>query len=102
MPKRRWLVPGQTVIIIYYAPLGFTQEIAIFQNYERIILHGVSHNIPVFLSNKKTINGTECFWVLPEEAPTQEKIDRIQYELISLQYSAIMAAQKLGYKAPIK
>lgn len=102
MPKRRRLESGQSVLIIYDCAIGFVQQPATFLRYDRIILQGVPHEIPIFDRDGKELSGLECFWILPSDAKTPEKIERLQYELILLQVVAFQVGRRLGQKVPLK
>ncbi len=102
MAKRRRIEPGQDVVIIYDSRIGFTQEPAVFKRYERIIYGDVEHEIPMFDYKGETITGLDCFWILPADANTPERIERIQYELLSVQVVVLQIAKRLGYQMPNK
>jgi hypothetical protein len=100
--KRRILKPNQKVIIIYDSKIGFTTSSAIFKNYRQISIGSALHDIPVFDYQDGEITGLDCFWILPEEGRTPERIERLQYELIDLQIQALTFAKEKGYIVPLK
>ena len=102
MPKRRRLTTGQKVLIIYDRKIGYVQEPAVFKSYRRIMFKDVSHEIPVFDYRGSEITGLDCFWVLPEDAKTPERIEQLQYELIGVQVATLELSKQLGYDIPIK
>lgn len=102
MPKRRRLTAGQKAIIIYDRKIGYVQEPAIFKSYRRIMFNDVSHEIPVFEYGDIEITGLDCFWVLPEDVKTPERIEKIQYELIGVQIASLELSRELGYEIPTK
>ncbi len=102
MIKRRRLEPNQEIIVIYDQNIGFVQEPATFVRYESIIHGEVQHETPLFKYRDGTISGLECFWILPSDALSQEKVEKIQYELISVQLTALEISKTLGYSIPVK
>lgn len=100
--KRRRLEAGQNVILVYLKARGFISEPATFLQYKRIILNDVHYEIPVFDFKNEVIDGLECFWVLPEDAKSEETIQRIQYELIKVQIAAQEIGLEMGIEVPKK
>jgi len=100
--KRRYLTPGQEVIIIYDDKTGFVQDSAKFIRYEGIIIGGAEHQIPVFERNNQKLTGLECFWALPSEVPNDEALHRMQYNLLSVQVKVLEIGSDKGYDIPQK
>lgn len=102
MLKRRTLKPGQKVIIIYDNRIGFTNESATFDHYQSVPIGDALHDVPVFDYRGSGITGLDCFWILPEEGRTPERIERIQYELIGLQVKVLELSKEMNYFVPLK
>ena len=102
MQKRRKLSNNQKVVIIYDKKIGYVNKTAIFKYYKRINIGEIEHETPVFDYENKTITGLECFWLLPENAKTEEEIEKFQYKLLEMQIKVFEISQELGYNIPVK
>jgi hypothetical protein len=99
---RRTLEPKQEVLIIYNQEIGFTEDKAIFLRYEPRSIGETTHNIPIFECNDRELTGLECFWILPNDIRSPKNLERLQYELISVQLKALEIAIELDYDLPVK
>lgn len=95
--RKRLTIAGQPVILVYIKTIGFLNEHASFIEYKRIMVNNLPYEIPYFEWKNKQISGLDCFWILPEDAGSEEQIQRIQYELIQVQ----VAALEIGYEYDI-
>jgi len=100
--KRRKLVAGQPVIIVYNVDIGFVQEEAIFLEYRSLPVGSGFHNYPVFRYDNKEITGAKCFWIFPADISNQDDLQRLQYELIQTELVVAQIAQEKGYTIPSK
>lgn len=100
--NRRKLSSNQEVVLIYLKTLGFVIEKANFIQYNIIDIDGNLFSIPFFKWKDKTISGLECFWLFPEDASSNETIERFQYQLIDVQISALEIGIEAGIKIPNK
>lgn len=100
--KRRYLSPGQKVVIIYDNKIGFVRDEAKFIRYDTIIIGEVKHQIPIFEHKDQKITGMDCFWALPHEVQDDEDLHRLQYNLLSLQVKALEIGLEKGYEVPQK
>lgn len=100
--KRRQLIKGNKVLLIFIVDIGFVQEEAIFIGYRSIMVGEVHHQIPIFECGDKDISGLDCFWAFPEEVSTPENLEWTQRELIDVQIIAAQLAKELGYTIPTK
>lgn len=98
MNKRRTLITGQSVIIIYTKEIGYTKDFAVFKEYRKIDCENFQHSIPIFEYNQKEISGRDCFWILPTDINSEKQIEKLQYEIISLQVYCSIISKELGYK----
>lgn len=100
--KRRRLTPNTEVVLIYVTGLGYLKEPALFTSYRRIMVGDTTHEVPVFTYNDKEIVGTECFWLLPENATNDDFVLKIQKQLTALQIKAFEIAKEMDYTMPEK
>lgn len=100
--KRRHLVPGEEVILIYDVEAGFIQQSARFKEYRSIIYNERKHEVPVFKRANSEITGLECFWVKPSDIGNDAQILELQRELIDLQLQAFKAGVITNAKVPEK
>ncbi len=100
--NRRKLKPKQEVLIVYNQRIGFTEDKAIFLRYEQTPFGETTLNIPFFDYQNGELSGLECFWILPDDIRSPEKLQRLQYELISVQLKVLEVAHELGYEIPLK
>lgn len=100
--NRRNLEPGQEVLIVYNQQIGFTEDKATFLRYEQTDIGETTHRIPIFECNDQELSGLECFWILPDDIRSPEKLQLLQYELISVQLKALEIAEDEGYELPLK
>ena len=99
---KRTLKPNQEIIIVYNKDIGFTEDKATFLRYEAKRINETNKNIPIFEYNNKEISGLECFWILPNDINSPEMLQRLQYELISVQLKVLEISNELGYELPVK
>jgi len=100
--KRRRLVAGEEVILIFDIQAGFIQQSAKFQEYRSIIYNERKHEIPVFKRKHDEITGLECFWIKPSDIDDDARIEQIQRDLIELQLKAFEVGQITSSKVPEK
>lgn len=100
--KGRRLETGQEILIVYNKQIGFTEDKAIFLRYEPTRIGETTHNIPIFEWNDQELSGLDCFWVLPGDLRSPQMLQRLQYELISVQLKALEFAHELDYELPVK
>ena len=80
----RSLKYGDSVRIIYHNKKK-TDFIAKFSHYENFIVEEHAFKTPVFLNDKKTISGSSCFWIFPEEASSKTELETLRNSLFLLQ-----------------
>jgi hypothetical protein len=100
--NRRRLEPGQEVLIVYTEKIGFTEEKAIFKRYELVPFGETKVSVPIFDYQNEELSGLECFWIFPDDIRSPEKLQQLQYELISVQLKALEVAHELNYEIPLK
>ena len=100
--KRRELVVGEEIILIYDVNIGFIQQSAKFKEYRSIIYNEREHKIPVFERKHSEITGLECFWLKPSDIDDDARIEQIQRELIELQLKAFEVGERTDSKVPEK
>lgn len=100
--NRRKLEPGQKVLIVYDKEIGFTEDEATFVRYEPTEINETIYNIPLFERNGKELSGLDCFWILFDDIRSPDKIQLLQYELISVQLKAMEVAEEEGLELPVK
>jgi len=101
MSKRRRLLKGDEVVLVYDVNIGFVQQSAIFVAYRTVQYANVKHEIPVFQRHDSEITGLECFWVLSSEIDDVQ-IEQLQRELIDLQLTAFDIGDQLNFQVPEK
>lgn len=100
--KRRRLVVGEEVLLIFDVNIGFIQQSAKFKEYRSIIYNERKHEIPVFKRKHDEITGLECFWIKLSDIDDDARIEQIQRELIELQLKAFEVGQITSSKVPEK
>lgn len=100
--KRRRLLAGEEIVLIYDIKLGFIQQSAKFKEYRSIIYNGTEHEIPVFERKHSEITGLECFWLKLSDVDDDARIEQIQRELIGLQLTAFEIGELTKSKVPEK
>lgn len=100
--KRRKLVVGEEVLLIYDIKVGFIQQLAKFKEYRSIIYNGKQHEIPVFKRKYSEITGLECFWIKPSDIDDDARVEQIQRELIDLQLRAFEIGEITNSQVPEK
>ena len=88
MSKRRRLLKGDEVVLVYDVNIGFVQQSAIFVAYRTVQYANVKHEIPVFQRHDSEITGLECFWALPHEVSNDDALHRLQYNILDAQKAA--------------
>lgn len=93
---------GQDVVIIYTTSLGFIREHATFKEYRHLELGDIFHESPIFNFRDHEISGLDCFWLLPENAISDEQVLLAQKQLIPIQIKVLQISYELGYNIPLK
>ena len=103
MNKRRRLLLGQEVVLIYDVEAGFIQQSVTFREYRSIEKKNIVHEVPIFSRHDGSeVSGLECFWILPSDIDDDIKIEQLQRELIGLQLEVSEFGNFHGFDVPEK
>jgi len=101
--KRRKLLSGQEVVLIYDIEAGFIQQSVTFREYRLIEKTDALYEIPIFNRyDGSEISGLECFWILPSDIDDDIRIEQLQRELIELQIEVSEFGYLHGFDVPEK